>query len=298
MNRFNLTRYAPTPSGYLHFGNLYSFVLTYHLAQDRGAKILLRIDDLDKERVKPKYIQDIFDTLDYLEIPYDLGPTSITSFKNEYSQHKRMDLYHAALTDLQANGHLFACDCSRSKILKANAQGIYTGYCRDRKLAFNQPGCSWRMRTTHMEPVTIRTLHQGTIQAAMPALLTDAVLRKKDGMPAYQLASVVDDLHFGVDLVVRGKDLWGSSLLQLSIAQKLQKPVFNQVVFHHHPLLLGPDKQKLSKSAGDTSILHFRQAGKPKSAVYQHLAALLGYREKAESLIDFGFFIKKISQNQ
>ncbi len=294
MNRFNLTRYAPTPSGYLHFGNLYSFVLTYHLAQTTGAKILLRIDDLDKERVKPKYIQDIFDTLEYLEIPYDLGPTSLSSFKNEYSQHKRMDLYQAALTDLQANGHLFACDCSRSKILKMNPQGIYSGFCRDKNLSFDKPECSWRIKTDTSQNINITTYLQGQTTAALPALLQDVVLKRKDKMPAYQLASLIDDIAFGVDLIVRGKDLWGSSLVQLYIANQLGEKGngFSQAIFHHHPLLMGPNRQKLSKSAGDTSIRFLRLQGSSPEKIYQHLAKLLNYDGKVKNIGDFGFIVK------
>jgi glutamyl/glutaminyl-tRNA synthetase len=293
MNKFNLTRYAPTPSGYLHFGNLYSFVLTYHLAKKTGAKILLRIDDLDKERVKPKYIQDIFDTLDYLEIPYDSGPRSMASFKKEFSQHQRRAQYAAALERLKSMGKLFACDCSRSKILKLNPQGIYTGFCRDRKLAFDLPECSWRINTGTVQNISIQTLLNGVSNAALPALLRDVVLRKKDGMPAYQLASLVDDSLFGVDLIIRGKDLWGSSLVQLFIAEQLGDTGigFLKSTFHHHSLLMGPNQQKLSKSSGDTSIRFFRQQGSSPEKIYQHLAKLLGHDGKVKNIGDFGFLV-------
>lgn len=293
MNRFNLTRYAPTPSGYLHFGNLYSFVLTYHLAQDTGAKILLRIDDLDKERVKPKYIQDIFDTLDYLEIPYDLGPGSMESFRKEYSQHQRKPQYATALEQLKSTGKLFACDCSRSKIIKMNPQGIYSGYCRNKNISFDSPDSSWRIKTDPTQNIKITTYLQGQTSAALPALLQDVVLQRKDKMPAYQLASLMDDIAFGVDFIVRGKDLWGSSLVQLYIANQLGQMGngFLQATFHHHPLLMGPNRQKLSKSAGDTSIRFFRLQGSSPEKIYQHLAKLLGYDGKVKNIGDFGFLV-------
>jgi glutamyl/glutaminyl-tRNA synthetase len=86
MEKSKLTRYAPTPSGFLHLGNIYSFILTYHLAKKHQAKILLRIDDLDSDRIKPAYIQDIFDSLDFMELPYDLGPRLTKEYEAEFSQ--------------------------------------------------------------------------------------------------------------------------------------------------------------------------------------------------------------------
>jgi glutamyl/glutaminyl-tRNA synthetase len=292
MNKFNLTRYAPTPSGYLHFGNLYSFVLTYHLAKKHQAKILLRIDDLDRERVKKAYIQDIFDTMDFLEIPFQLGPKTYQEFKQEYSQHLRQDLYQAAILDLQKKDKLFACDCSRSKISSNNSHGIYPGSCRKRQIPFNTPNCALRIKTPFGEGVTILTLDDGQKTALIPGILTDVVVRKKDGFPAYQLASLVDDLHYAVDFIVRGKDLWGSSLVQLWIAQELGNSKFHKTIFHHHQLLLGVNKQKLSKSAGDTSIRFFRLAHKTKIDVFQHLANLLGHNSKVFGIEDFDFLVK------
>jgi glutamyl/glutaminyl-tRNA synthetase len=294
MNKFNLTRYAPTPSGYLHFGNLYSFVLTYHLAKKHQAKILLRIDDLDKERVKPKYIQDIFDTLDFLSIPFDIGPRSLASFKKDFSQHLRKDHYATALEQLHSEGQLFACDCSRSKIIKMNKKGIYTGFCRDRKLPFDLADCSWRINTGAVPKISIKTLKHGETIAAMPVLLRDTVLHRKDGLPAYQLASLVDDNLFGVDLIIRGKDLWGSSLVQLYIARHLVDTGqgYLNSTFHHHPLLMGPNQQKLSKSSGDTSIRYFRQQGRSPEQIYQKLADMLDYRRKVKDINDFDDMIK------
>ena len=116
--KFNKTRLAPTPSGYLHLGNIISFLITVSLAKKHGAKILLRIDDLDQKRVKQEYIEDIFDTIDFLEIPYDEGPRNLKDFNQNYSQVHRQALYHAVIEELKDNNFVFPCDCSRKTLLK------------------------------------------------------------------------------------------------------------------------------------------------------------------------------------
>ena len=127
---FNKTRLAPTPSGYLHLGNIYSFAVTAALARKTQAKILLRIDDADRERTNKLYVQDIFDTLDFLGIPWDEGPKNTKEYEQEYSQVHRMGIYTKALQQLRESGMLFACTCSRADVLRLNADSIYTGTCR------------------------------------------------------------------------------------------------------------------------------------------------------------------------
>src|ERR1700755_812419 len=113
IKHFKKTRIAPTPSGFLHLGNAYSFALTAALAEKYGAKILLRIDDLDRERVQKEYVQDIFDTLNFLELPWDEGPRNVMELERDWSQIHRMGLYKEALDLLREEGDLFACNCSR-----------------------------------------------------------------------------------------------------------------------------------------------------------------------------------------
>jgi glutamyl/glutaminyl-tRNA synthetase len=275
---FLRTRIAPTPSGFLHVGNIYSFVLTATLAQRHGARILLRIDDLDRQRAQPAYIQDIFDTLNFLEIPWHDGPRNAGEFEREYSQVHRMDLYRAALQELREKQALFACDCSRSKILQADASGAYTGQCRTRGVSFEAAEVSWRLRTDDNAPLTVRTLGE-SIQEGLPREQRDFVVRKKDGDPAYQLASVIDDEHFGVDLIVRGMDLWPSTLAQVYLARVLGHERFMETTFYHHPLITGPGGDKLSKSAGATSIQYLRKEGRTAADVYAMLAAQAGITE-------------------
>ncbi|MCH7413921.1 glutamate--tRNA ligase family protein [Belliella sp. R4-6] len=286
MENFKLTRIAPTPSGFLHLGNLYSFLITYALSRKFNSKILLRIDDLDLERVKKKYIQDIFDTLDFLEIGYDMGPKNVKDFKQNFSVYHRMDLYQNILEELIEKNLLFACDCSRNKIAKMHPRGFYTGYCQTRNLPFEYQETNLRIKTPVQNELTIKTL-TGCLSHKIPGILRDFVARKKDGSPSFQLQSVIDDLHYGVDLIVRGRDLFGSSLAQTFLASQLGENNFSHITFHHHDLIMSKKNKKLSKSAGDTSIQFLRKNGKKKEDIFLLLGKILGLKEEIKSIDDF-----------
>ncbi|HVU56347.1 MAG TPA: glutamate--tRNA ligase family protein [Puia sp.] len=266
---FRRTRIAPTPSGFLHLGNAYSFKLTADLARRTGAKILLRIDDLDRERVEERYIEDIFDTLHFLDIPWDEGPCDGADFERVWSQLHRMELYHHALEALRQQGVLFACVCSRTQIARESAGGVYPGTCRDKGLSLDSPDVSWRVRTDMGRELTMQQLEAPAFKGVLDMSLTDFVVRKKDGFPAYQLTSLVDDLHFGADLIVRGRDLWSSTLAQLYLAELLPRgSAFSAAVFHHHALFTNADGSKLSKSGGAASIQFLRREGKSPDEIY------------------------------
>ncbi|MFB9843642.1 glutamate--tRNA ligase family protein [Mucilaginibacter ginsenosidivorans] len=273
--KFNKTRIAPTPSGFLHLGNVLSFAITAYVAEQTGAKILLRIDDLDRDRVNPEYVQDIFDTLNFMDIPWHEGPRNLLEFESEYSQVHRMDIYRGALKKLEENNAVFACTCSRSQIRQNNPDETYPGTCRNKGIPLDTPDASWRIKTGAQTELAIKTLNNGVQKATLPANMYDFVVRKKDGFPAYQLASVIDDIHFGIDLVIRGQDLFPSTLAQLYLANKLEANIFTNNTFHHHPLLTEKGK-KLSKSSGDTSIHYLRKLGKKPADIYNQVAGAAG----------------------
>ncbi|HTR32013.1 MAG TPA: glutamate--tRNA ligase family protein [Puia sp.] len=262
------TRIAPTPSGYLHLGNVLSFALTAAFARRTGASILLRIDDLDRDRADIRFVEDIFETLNFLEIPWDEGPRNVTEYRQEWSQLHRINIYRDALQQLRDKGTLFACDCSRSTILRDNPDGIYPGTCGNKTLPLDNIGCSWRIRTAN---------------AGLPLQMTDFVVRKKDGYPAYQLTSVLDDLYFNIDLVVRGEDLRPSTIAQQWLAEQLDRPAFRAIRFYHHPLLMAAAGQKLSKTAGATSIQHLRRQGLKPADICTMIARHLGSSASAEN---------------
>lgn len=259
---FNLTRIAPTPSGFLHLGNAFSFLKTKALAEKHNAKILLRIDDLDRERYRPEYVQDIFDALDFLEIKIDLGPKNMQEFESEWSQVHRIEDYNEALQRIESSKKIFACDCSRKKIQQLDPSGYYLGQCLERRLALDKPEVAWRIDTSEADFVQFKEYPDQPKSGLIPQDSVFYIVRKKDGLPAYHLTSLIDDLHFGVDLIVRGNDLLPSTLAQLDLARNLGDKKFKQITFHHHSLIRSPKQEKLSKSAGSTSIQSLRKEGK------------------------------------
>jgi glutamyl-tRNA synthetase len=274
---FKKTRIAPTPSGYLHLGNVLSFALTAGLARRSGASILLRIDDLDRERVGREYVEDIFETLNFLGIPWDEGPRSVEEYERVWSQVHRMGMYREGLERLRETGRVFACDCSRAKILRESPEGVYPGTCREKGMSLDREGCSWRVRTGEVE-------------------MTDFVVRKKDGYPAYQLTSVIDDLYFGIDLVVRGDDLRASTAAQRWLAGVLGFDEFRRIRFCHHPLLMVSGDEKMSKSAGATSVRYLRRQGLKPADLYSMILQRLGSAADAgswEELAEASGWIRK-----
>lgn len=288
MSAFTRTRIAPTPSGFLHIGNVLSFVITAALAEKYGAKILLRIDDLDQQRVNREYVEDIFNTLNFLEIPWHEGPRNYDEYQNEWSQLHRIDHYNQLLGQLKDSGDLFACTCSRSQIRALSSDESYQGTCLKKSLAFEAPDCSWRLKTDSQQVITIHQLAGNNIIASLPADVRHFVVRKKDGFPAYQLASVADDMQFGVDLVIRGRDLWSSTLAQLYLAGRLGADAFLKTTFHHHALVANPSGAKLSKSAGDTSIQALRKRGKKRKDIFNQIAGAVGVNDQVNNWLELG----------
>ena len=271
MQRFERTRIAPTPSGYLHLGNVLSFAITAVLAKQSGAQIMLRIDDLDRGRVRPAYVADIFETLTYLGIPWDEGPADDRSYLATFSQVHRVPLYEQALAQLRAQGAVFACDCSRTMLQRGHPAGVYTGRCKHRGLPLDGDGYCWRIDTDNTD---------------LPEHMRYFVVRTKDGMAAYQLASVVDDMHFGVDLVVRGQDLWESTQAQRFLAEVLGYTSVVEASFVHHTLLTAGAGEKLSKSAGATSVSYLRNEGHSSAAIYRAIGKMAGLQQPISTWAD------------
>lgn len=280
------TRMAPTPSGYLHMGNALSFMITAKFAHRFKAKILLRIDDLDSPRIKPAYIQDIFDTLDFLELPYDEGPRSVVELEQKYSQHLRLDHYEEALSWLRDTNNIFVCDCSRKKVESQHPEGWYTGHCLLLKPDWEANGLCWRCRTSEKRKLEWNGTDGHTRENFLPPSMNYFVVRKKDHMPSYQLASLVDDLFFGVDLVIRGDDLMPSTLAQIYLSLLLPKNNFTKASFYHH-LLIHQKNRKLSKSDGADAIRNKWKSGIKKESIYQEIGKYLAIKEPIKNLEEF-----------
>jgi glutamyl-tRNA synthetase len=274
------TRIAPTPSGSLHPGNGLSFIMTWAIARAAGGKIMLRIDDLDKERYRPAYVEDIFRTLEWLGIDYDEGPDSVDDFEQNWSQHLRIEHYNSLLTQLQKKGLLFACNCSRKQIREQSDDGRYPNTCQHKQLAFAAKNTAWRITPPQpAEQVVINDWKEG-LQTVRLSNIDAFVVRQKNGLPAYQLASLLDDETYNINFIVRGQDLWESTLSQLYLAQLLDKNDFLNTRFFHHPLILDEKGLKLSKSKGAGSLKAWREAGKSNASLFAMAGQQLGLKEE------------------
>lgn len=275
-----ISRLAPTPSGFLHLGNAVNFTLTWLLARRAGGTLHLRIDDLDRARFRPAYLDNIFRTLDWLGLDYDHGPAGPDDFERHFSQQHWLAEYEAVLQEAQA-AHpalFYACRCSRAELARtAAADGLYPGTCHPQQLPLATPETAWRAHVPPATVVAFSDLTQGPQTVALARELGDFVVRKKDGTAAYQVASVVDDIRLGVNFIVRGLDLLPSTAAQLWLADYLPgQAAFRQTRFLHHDLLTDESGHKLSKSTQtgqQRGVL--AEAGSPQ-LVYRAVARLLG----------------------
>jgi len=287
------TRIAPTPSGWLHPGNGASFVLAWVIARAAGGRVLLRIDDLDRARFRMEYLDDVFFTLDWLGIDYDEGPASSQDFLDRFSQSGRTDLYHAALRQLAELNLLYACDCSRKRIREQSSGNLYSGFCRDRQLPLDTPDSAWRIRLPDDGTADFREWkREAPVSLNLLACMGDFVLKQKDGSPAYQIASLCDDMHWNINFIVRGQDLLPSTGAQIFLAQQLGYEDFQKATFFHHPLLTDAAGEKLSKSAGSTALASWRAAGESPSAVWRQAAQWLGIEYQGETPGELAAMVK------
>ena len=267
-----VSRLAPTPSGFLHLGNAVNFVLTWLLTRQvvpgrAGGTLHLRIDDLDRARLRPAYLDNIFRVIDWLGIDYDHGPSGPDDFLRHHSQLLHLPDYNRVLRRLaQRPGLLHASQRTRTGGPEA-------------PVALDTPGAAWWARVPAGTKICFMDVWQGETAVPLGALMPDFVVRKKDGVAAYQVASVVDDLRLGTNLIVRGLDLLPSTAAQAWLASQLSETeAFNasQVQFYHHPLLTNAAGQKLSKSQQlplDAGVLG---GSKGPQAVFEAITDLWG----------------------
>ena len=248
-----LTRLAPTPSGYLHPGNAFSFLLTEQYAKQAKGGILLRIDDMDTGRKRPEYVKDIFDSLEWLGIEWQLGPKDPDDFEANWSQQHRLALYENAIQRLQEDQKIYACTCSRKTLQKNNTRCS----CESKQIPFGTPDTALRLSVKENTLVHFSDgLHQ---QVNLYDTIGPFTIRRRDGIPSYQLASLCDDLHFKVTDIIRGKDLLNSTAAQIFLAAQLGEKIYSRFV--HHPLVTDEKGQKLSKSESALSLKAMRENG-------------------------------------
>lgn len=290
------TRIAPTPSGHLHRGNAFAFLATYLWAQTHQASLLLRFDDLDQPRYRREYAESIFHTLHLLDIQWDKGPRDVQELEQEWSQKYRLEHYQNFLEKLKNRGTLFACSCSRKDLIAHPEGYVYPGTCLQRGLAFRQKAVAWRYSGTNEAVLYPFNESEPPQKVSLPPTLMHMVLRRKDGLPAYQVASLCDDLHYGITHIIRGMDLWPSSIAQLCLAAN-GAPEFTNTRFWHHQLLNYRDGSKMSKSQQAPPVNEELSNAAGKEKFYGDFCEWMGWPEKYRSTREILQALKKAKLN-
>ncbi|MGE4275939.1 MAG: tRNA glutamyl-Q(34) synthetase GluQRS [Lawsonibacter sp.] len=245
-------RFAPSPSGRMHLGNLWACLLAWLSARSAGGEMVLRLEDLDPDRCKREYCDQVMRDLEWLGLDWDGQPV--------YQSH-RTQAYAQAFQELEGQGLVYPCYCTRSERLAASAPHrsdgteVYDGRCsrlteeeRAERAKTRRP--AWRIRVPERE-VSFSDLLQGEYREQLAWDCGDMILRRSDGVYAYQLAVVVDDAMMGVTQVVRGSDLLSSTPRQLWLQERLNLPHPN---YGHVPLLLAMDGRRLAKRDRDQEL--------------------------------------------
>ena len=269
----HLTRFAPAPTGFLHLGHVVNALCVWRMARERGARVLLRIEDHDAQRSRPEYERALLEDLDWLGFVPDLFPTdAFRAGRCESRQSNRHKLYEEAAGRLMQAGLVYGCACTRRELgaeaepgVDAGAERRYPGTCRNRGLT-PRYRLNWRVR---LEPgvETFTDLLCGPASQDPQAQCGDVVIRDRLGNWTYQFVASVDDWLQGIDLVIRGEDLLASTGRQIRLARLLGRPT--PATFAHHPLVMKSPSQKLSKSDGDTGVRELRARGWTREQVIE-----------------------------
>lgn len=253
-------RFAPSPSGRIHLGNILCCLLAWLSARQKGGRVILRIEDLDTARCPRRYADQMIEDLRWLGLDWDEGPQAAEP-DGPYFQSQRAALYQAALGKLEAQGLVYPCFCTRAELHAASAPHredglmVYAGTCRDLSPARRAERAKRRSPALRLrvpaEEWSFTDGHMGPYRQRLDRDCGDFLLRRSDGMFAYQLAVVVDDAAMGVTEVVRGADLLSSTPRQLYLYHLLG---LTPPAFIHFPLLLAPDGRRLSKRDADAGL--------------------------------------------
>lgn len=264
-------RFAPSPTGRMHLGNVFCALLSWLSAKSKGGEWRLRIEDLDPDRSRRNFALQLMDDLQWLGLPWD---------GEIVWQSQRSDIYELYLKQLQDMGLTYPCFCTRADIMATQAphetdgRVVYAGTCRGKKLdemAKNTPSAT-RFIVPN-EDITFQDGHYGEQKVNLAKHCGDYVLRRKDGAWAYQLAVVVDDALMGITEVVRGRDLLLSTPQQLHLYRTLG---FEEPKYFHHPLLVNENGQRLCKRDKSLDLSVLRETHKNPDEIVGFIAFWAG----------------------
>jgi len=262
------TRFAPSPTGFLHIGGARTALFCWLAARATGGEFVLRIEDTDRERSTAESVQAILDGMRWLGLDADEGP---------FYQSERMDRYREVVDRLLDNGQAYRCYCSKERLEKLREQAMaagekprYDGYCRDLEQAPEGVEPVIRFRNPQDGSVVFEDRVRGRIEVSNEEL-DDLVIMRADGSPTYNFAVVIDDLDMDINLVIRGDDHINNTPRQINIYRALE---VEPPEFAHVPMILGDDGARLSKRHGAVSVMSYREQGYLPDAMINYLARL------------------------
>ncbi|MEZ5561416.1 MAG: glutamate--tRNA ligase [Gammaproteobacteria bacterium] len=262
------TRFAPSPTGFLHIGGVRTALFSWLYARHHGGQFVLRIEDTDRERSTQAAVDAILEAMDWLGLHHDEGP---------YYQTRRMDRYRELAEQLLAAGSAYRCYCSRDELEQMRTAQMargenprYDGRCRGRQIPVAGVSPVLRFRTPQEGVTVVDDLVRGRVEF-QNAELDDLVIMRSDGTPTFHFGVVVDDGDTGITHVIRGDDHLNNTPRQMHILDALG---FARPAYAHLPMILGPDGAKLSKRHGAVNVLEYRDAGYLPDAVLNYLVRL------------------------
>jgi len=281
------TRFAPSPTGHLHIGGARTALFNWLFARHHGGSFILRIENTDIQRSTEEYTRSILEAMEWLGLDWDEGP---------YFQTDRMEIYREYAEKLYKSGWAYYCECTPEEVeqmrKEAQAAGLkprYNGRCRDKGLTPG-PGRVLRFRSPQTGTTILNDLIKGPIEFDNSEF-DDLVLIRSDGMPTYNFTVVVDDITMKISHVIRGDDHVNNTPKQILIYQALGEPLPR---FAHVPMILGPDKKRLSKRHGATSVIAYRDMGYLPEAMVNYIARL-GWSHGDQEIFSIQELIGKFS---
>ena len=279
-----ITRFAPSPTGYLHIGGVRTAIFSWLYARKDEGRFILRIEDTDRERSTQEAIDVILEGMDWLGLGADEGPVY---------QSQRFDRYREVISQLLDSGQAYYCTCSRERLESLREQARqrgekprYDGHCRDRALDARSENAVIRFKNPQQGDVVVDDRIQGRVTYANREL-DDLIIARSDGTPTYNLTVVVDDMDMRISHVIRGDDHLNNTPRQINILKALNA---TPPVYAHVPMILGPDGKKLSKRSGSASVLEYRDQGYLPEALLNYLVRL-GWSHGDQEIFSVGDLI-------